>query len=61
MNHTSTHEWEWEPLDFFMIAVMVVIVIVAIKYRPGRGVLFDLEEDRNVFARTVEESATDAQ
>lgn len=43
MNHTSTHEIVWEPLDFLMIAVMLFILVVAIRCRPGRGVVFHVE------------------
>ena len=48
MNHTSTHEFEWEPLDFLMIAVMCIIVVVAIRCRPGRGVVFHVENFETV-------------
>ena len=43
MNHTSTEAFEWEPLDVVMIGVMVLILIAAIKFRPGRGVVFRVE------------------
>jgi hypothetical protein len=48
MNHTSTRDFEWEPLDFLMIAVMCVIVVVAVRCRPGRGVVFHVENVETV-------------
>tara|TARA_B100001093_G_scaffold59753_2_gene50465 strand:- start:12018 stop:12152 length:135 start_codon:yes stop_codon:yes gene_type:complete len=43
MNHTSTEAFEWEPLDFLMIGVMVLILVAAVKFRPGRGVVFTVD------------------